>query len=212
MTAHIPAPQPAPRGGCSVITALFIAALTALIGLVAGLGALYGYLKFEPDSLHRLGLIGEREVIATRDAPAPAASAPPAPSACPACPACPAQAAAPSGYALVYPIEETLRVEGQLNRDAVRELMLQRRFELQQCYQQVLDKDPTARGEIAMQFTIANNGRVIAAVARQNTLNHKPLEACIFNKIRAWTFKDHVKSKLAVVKIDVLFTSLTGAP
>ena len=194
---------PPAKKGCSTIVVLMIATLTFVLGLLAGAGALFGYLKANEKAVSNLGLAASAEPT----------ECPPPPE-CPTCPECETAAAGakPSTYALVYPIEQTLRIEGKLDKVVLREHVIKQRYALQKCYQKALAEDPSIKGEISLQFTISNGGEVIAAVSRQDTVKNEPLKKCVIDKMKSWEFpEDEVKSKLAVVKFDVLFTPIGGS-
>jgi hypothetical protein len=185
--------------------------LSLILGLLLGAGGLFGFLKADEANAVKLGvtaaspnmnrLADSQPTKAPKDKPCPA---------CAACPRCDAAGGGQAGYALVYPIEETLRVEGGLDEAAIREKIIRGRFEMQKCYQQQLKLKPSLAGELALQFTVSASGKVLVALARQNTVNGPELEQCVLKQIKSWTFERKPDSKDAVVKFDVLFAPLNG--
>jgi TonB family protein len=199
--------------GCSTTVAAMLAVLGLLVGLLIGAGGLFGFLKADPANSIKLG-VAPLSKPSARLAPVKGGDV-----ACPACPACPRcdasnpgrPAQAPTGpYALAYPIEETLRVEGDLDEKIIRDKVIRGRFDIQRCYQQQLVLKPTLAGEIALQFTVAPSGKILAAVARQSTTPSPELEQCVLQVIKAWSFDRKPGSKDAVVKFDILFAPLSG--
>ena len=195
--------------GCGPVVVFMIATLTFVLGLLVGVGSLFGFLKADPQAnLSALGINApspqvmrvERVEEVERE--------------CPPCEASAAATSASSAYALVYPIEETLRVEGEIDREAMREYVIKRRSSLQQCYKRALEKDPTTKGEATLQFSIAKSGKIIAAVTRQDTVDNEELKACMLDEVKRWDFKNaKPQSDLVVVKLDVLFVPLgAGGP
>ncbi|MEM1349337.1 MAG: AgmX/PglI C-terminal domain-containing protein [Myxococcota bacterium] len=179
--------------GCSTIVAGMIAILAFLMGVGLGFGGLFVWLSASGENVAALGLAGPSQLDATQEDCPPAALDP---------------GAAPKGYALVYPIEETLRVEGELEPSTLRNYFIKERTLFQKCYQGVLATAPGVAGEMSVQFTVSKSGKVIASVVRENKTGSSELEGCLVDRIKAWTFEDKVASELAVVKIDVLFTPL----
>jgi hypothetical protein len=185
------------KKGCSTVVVFMIATFALVIGLLVGAGGLYGFLAFSDDGVKALGLT----------APEPTVTA--APTAAPAARPIPQDAV----YALVYPIEETLRIEGGIDPTTVRNLVSRERFKFQECYNAELKRRPTTKGEIALQFTVAgSNGQVVAAVTRQNTTNSKELADCVLKEVRGWKFQPIKDSQLAVVRFDALFLPISSAP
>ncbi len=188
-----------PKPGCSTVVVAMIAILAFVVGLMSGVGGFFGILSTSDDAIYNLKLAQKPQ-----ECPAPVEKE---------CPAC--EKTAQQGgqtYALVYPIEETLRIEGDLTKETLQEVLLKKRFALQKCYQTELDKSPTTKGEMALQFTISSKGNIMAAVARLDTTNNANLKSCVLENLKLLSFKDEVK-KQTVVKVDVLFAPLgSGGP
>ena len=111
--------------GCSVVVVALMTALAFVVGAAAGVGVMW-YTAPPP-----------------ADAPAPVVTAPDAQ---------PTEQGPP--YPAAFPLPETLRVEGPLTDEVVREVVLGRRPELRECYQAGLERDPSLKGEISLQFTV----------------------------------------------------------
>ncbi|MCA9547539.1 MAG: AgmX/PglI C-terminal domain-containing protein [Myxococcales bacterium] len=56
------------------------------------------------------------------------------------------------------------------------------------CYSAVALKDPTVRGQIVVQWTLARDGRPSATAILKDTLKDKSVGACIKQKARGWRF------------------------
>jgi hypothetical protein len=182
--------------GCSILVVAVITALSGILGLIAGAGALYGYIYSKDDALERLGL-----AEAVTEAPEqPAAESQPEPS------------AAEDVYPLAYPIQETLRIQGDIDKQMIVDKVADERFDLAACYKKEIEKNPKTKGEMSLQMTVAHrSGKVMAAVARENMTGSKSLEACILKEMKGWTFDaDKIDNGLAVVRFDALFIPLTS--
>lgn len=193
--------QPKARSGCSSIVAVVVAIVCLFVGFAAGVGALYGLLYTDADAAAKLGLPhGERGGDAVRAA----AEAPGE-----------ADAVAPAGqqasYALVYPIKETLRIQGDADQEAVYEQIVNRRLDLQRCFQATLSDAEQIKGEMSLQFTLeGSTGETVAAIARQNTTGSQALERCVVKNMRGWSFDEKTLPKgLTVVRFDALFLPIT---
>lgn len=181
--------QPQIKTGCGPIMVAVIAVFSLTIGFLAGAGALYGVLYANSDALIRLNL------AESADSPSIAQTQEPIP------------AAAPSEvYALAYPILETVQIQGTLDEQAVRNRLTRDRFTLQECYQQDLIDRPETRGEMSLQFTVAgSNGKVVAAVSRENYTGSEALSLCVLAEIRDWSFPAPETDQVSVVRFDMLF-------
>lgn len=170
--------------GCAPIVAVMVAILALVVGTVVGGGAVYYvYVVQAPEHTTTTSTV---DTTAT-----PAADEP--------------------GYAVLYPLEQTLRIEGDLNPTAVKDQLLGKRFALRKCYQDGLEKDPDLKGEMSLQFTVAgSNGKVIAAVERHTEFPSSSVKNCILDEIKGWKFKGGRTSE-SVVKFDVLMLSMSAS-
>ncbi len=183
-----------------------IATLTLVLGILLGVGALFGYLKADANNLSAVGLQGTETTTTTPVVEKVVEKE------CPPCEKAAQSGAQASAYALVYPIEETLRIEGEIDKTALREYVIKHRSELQKCYKEALEKDPTTKGEATLQFTISKKGKIIAAVTRQDTVNNEGLKSCMLDKVKKWNLKGaKIKSDMVVIKLDILFAPLGAA-
>ncbi len=188
--------HPPIKKGCSSVVVFMIAIFCLVVGFIAGVGVLYGYLSYNSNALATLGL------ESSTPTPAPAVAQPTAQ---------PDSAAAPEVYALVYPIEETLRIEGKIDPTTVRNRVTTQRFKFQECYKDEIQRSPNLKGEIALQFTVSNSsGTIIAAVSRQNTTGSDALARCLINDIKSWKFASIPGGELSVVKFDTLFLPISS--
>lgn len=196
--------QPKARSGCSSIVAVIVAIVCLFLGFAAGVGALYGLLYTDADAAAKLGLpTGDASAEAPADVEAPADTGA-------------VEAAKPGadevGYALVYPIEETIRIQGEVDRALVHEQIVNHRLDLQQCFQEALAGGDQIKGEMSLQFTVdGSNGETVAAIARQNTTGSASMERCVVKTMRGWSFDQKAMPKgLTVVRFDALFLPITG--
>ncbi len=171
--------------GCSVIAVVLVAALMLVVGFAVGGGVVW------------FTYVGDAATST-----APTVVTPPVDK--------PTVRPQNDRYAALLPLEETLRIEGPLSPEAVRETLLGgKRFKLRECYQKGVVRNPDLKGEMSLQFTVAgSNGKVIAAIERHTNFSDAKVRDCILDEVRSWTFP---KGKTqSVVKFDVLMMSMSG--
>lgn len=179
----------AEKQGCSVIVVVMLATVALIIGAIAGAGAIYYLATASPESL------GLDQPLAQTETEAAAA---------------PAQAESEK-YALLYPIEESLRIEGALAPESVTNKVKDKRYPLRQCYADALEDDNSLKGEMSLQFTVSGDtGRVVAAVERHTDIGNKALRDCILKEVKTWELAKTEKGD-SVVKFDLLMIPISSA-
>lgn len=114
------------------------------------------------------------------------------------------------GYAVMYPLEQSLTIEGSLAEDEVKDRLLSNRYNLRQCYQDGLEKNPGLKGEMSLQFTVAgSNGKVTAAVERRGEFSDASVKKCMLDELRKLKFSP--SKGQTVVKFDVLMLSMSAS-
>lgn len=115
----------------------------------------------------------------------------------------------PDTYAMAHPFVETLDVQDGLDEEAVRSRLTGDRRLFEECYHQTLDRAPETRGEIAFQFSVDADGRVAAAVPRDNRTDSDALPECVVDAIQAdWSFPPPDVDGLATARFHALFVPL----
>ncbi len=79
-------------------------------------------------------------------------------------------------------------VRGALDKDIVRRVVRAHINEVRHCYNQGLVRDPTARGKVAVQFTIGQTGKVPLSVVSETTLKDAAVGNCIAKAVGRWKF------------------------
>ncbi len=184
-----------PNGGASLLVVGMIAALAFVVGALAGFGGLLGFLKADSGNADTFGISTAAEAAECEPCKEATATA----------------SGAPGVYGLVYPVEQSLIIEGDLDREVLRQHVVKNRLTLQKCYQERLASNPSLKGEMQIQFTISANGSIAAKVARVDTTEDQGLKTCVLDIIGSWNFKEKV-TRMTVVKVDVIFAPLGGTP
>lgn len=175
------------KQGCSTVVAVLVAAFALVVGALGGAGAMYFWTS------------------SNSEGPAPQVVTPAADPVV-------AKAAAMPDYGLLYPIEETLRIQGKLPPESVTAMVKDKRYSMRECYQKGLDKDPTLKGEMSVQFTVSGDtGKVIAALERNTDIGNQAVRDCILNNIKGWTLAA-TRQGDSVVRFDMLLIPLASAP
>lgn len=181
--------------GCSVVVVVMVAILMLVVGIAIGGGGLYFWFAQSPDSL--------------MPADSPTVAEPTEPTE--PTPKQDTKKTVSAEDAVLYPLDQTLRIEGPLDEKEVQEQLLAKRFKLRKCYQDELEKNPDLKGEMSLQFTVAgSNGKVTAAVERHTDFPDTGVRDCILDELKSWTFSGKQKSQ-SVVKFDILMLSMSQA-
>ncbi len=94
----------------------------------------------------------------------------------------------PTGEGYVVPME--LSVPGALEKSLVEDVVQQHLQEVQQCYNQQLQRNPDLAGEVIVEWMLAPSGDVFSASIGESDLDSQSVERCITQRIRRWTFPE----------------------
>jgi hypothetical protein len=97
-------------------------------------------------------------------------------------------------------------VDGPLDKEIIQRVVRRHRREISYCYESQLQQNPRLEGRIVVNFKIASNGRVVAAMTKSTTMNNRRVESCIANKIRHWNFPAPSTTGLVSVNYPFRFT------
>ena len=179
--------------GCGPVLGSAVAAFALLLGLVAGVTGLYGYLAMSDDGLERLQLAEPVDPVEQTE------------------PVEEQSDAEPTVYPLAHPLADTFEIQEGLNDDAMRDTVIGNRELFGQCFERVVDDDPEIRGEIRFQFSVNSDGDIPAAVVRDNRTGSDALGDCVTDAIlEEWSFDEQDISGLATVRFHVLFVPVDG--
>lgn len=96
---------------------------------------------------------------------------------------------------------------GELSEVALHNMMLQKQAEMMPCYVEALEQDPDASGKVDMQFGIAPDGHIAMVKVTGSTIQDKPMEDCLVEMSRKWSFPATGRGTL--MKFDTDFTFVT---
>ncbi len=105
----------------------------------------------------------------------------------------PAAALADNGEVNPAPGEDAasaskMAVDGALDPDLIRRIVVAHINEVRYCYNQALAKDPELAGAITAQFTISGSGKITEKVAIDGTTGDAEMDACIAAAVGRWMF------------------------
>lgn len=81
----------------------------------------------------------------------------------------------------------SVRVKGSLDRDLVRRILRAHLNEVRHCYAEGLERTPSLRGRVVVDFTVDGRGRVSRA-SISSTSRDRRVERCITAAVRRWKF------------------------
>ncbi len=102
-------------------------------------------------------------------------------------------------------------VRGSLDKEIIRRIIRRHINEVKYCYEQELTKKAELGGRIAIQFTIAATGQVIASVMQSSTMGNARVENCVAQAVRRWEFPKPLGGGIVIVTYPFNFTPAGGA-
>ncbi|XXF79359.1 AgmX/PglI C-terminal domain-containing protein [Myxococcaceae bacterium GXIMD 01537] len=82
----------------------------------------------------------------------------------------------------------SIAAQGSIDREGVAKVVNSHLQEVHACYERALLREPGLAGKVVLEWTIATNGRVVAAKTKSSTLRNSAVEACILTALKSWTF------------------------
>lgn len=79
-------------------------------------------------------------------------------------------------------------VVGGLSRDVINRVIQKHYNEIKYCYEKELNRNPDLYGKVTVLFLIDGGGRVGEALVQQTTMGSEPVESCMINHVRRWSF------------------------
>jgi len=90
-------------------------------------------------------------------------------------------------------------VRGSLDKEIIRRIIRRHINEVKYCYETELVKKPDLSGRVAVQFTIAASGQVIASVLQSSTMGNIRVENCVVQAVRRWEFPKPMGGGIVIV-------------
>ena len=189
---------PPQKSGCGPVAVFAVATLAFVVGIFAGVGVLAFMLSSNPDVATSIGVeLPTKEIEVEKIVEKTVENG---------------KSDGGSDYALVYPVEESLRIEGPIEKKEVVGVITDKRYNLRTCYVKGKEKDPQLKGEMFLQFTIAKgSGKVQSAIDREATFDSDLVRNCIIDEVKSWRFSGNQKA-ITTVKVDLLLLPISGAP
>lgn len=79
---------------------------------------------------------------------------------------------------------------GALDKDVIRRIVRSHLSEVTACYEAGLAKDPTIKGRVSIQFTIAPTGAVAGAIVQESEIGDAQVGRCIAGAVESWRFPE----------------------
>jgi hypothetical protein len=102
-------------------------------------------------------------------------------------------------------IDEPAQVQGGLDREVIRRVILSHRAQIRYCYEKQLSVTPDLAGKVLVEFVIAGDGSVTTARPTEQTLSDAEVGRCIVSKVKTWTFPKPKGNGVVVVTYPFLF-------
>lgn len=101
-------------------------------------------------------------------------------------------------------LDEPIAVEGGLDREVIRRVILSHRAQIRYCYERELQQSPGLAGKVLVEFVIGGDGRVTQARAANDSVGGG-VGACVVSKVKGWTFPQPKGGGVVVVSYPFLF-------
>jgi TonB family protein len=98
-------------------------------------------------------------------------------------------------------------VRGSLDKEIIRRIIRRHINEVKYCYETELTKKADLSGRVAVQFTIAATGQVIASVLQSSTMGNIRVENCVVQAVRRWEFPKPMGGGIVIVSYPFNFTA-----
>lgn len=107
----------------------------------------------------------------------------------------------------VIPPSGPRQIIGGLSKEEIARVVRRHQSEIRYCYETELQKNPSLRGKVAVQFVIDPVGGVSEANVAESTMNNETAERCILGKIRNWKFPEPEGGGVVTVTYPWVFTT-----
>lgn len=107
-------------------------------------------------------------------------------------------------------LDAPARVDGGLDREVIRRVILSHRAQIRYCYEKELASRADLEGRVLVEFVIAADGRVTSARAAEDTLATPAVGQCLVSKVRTWTFPQPKGGGVVVVSYPFMFKPAGG--
>ena len=98
-------------------------------------------------------------------------------------------------------------VEGTVDREAIKRVVLSNKPQLARCHSRVLQQNPDIRGRILIEWTIEGS-RVTGASIKSNNSASRELANCVMSRLKTWRFPGAIpKGGIGVVTFPFFFVS-----
>ena len=79
-------------------------------------------------------------------------------------------------------------IAGGLSQQEVNQVIRAHLNQIRSCYEQLLQRSPSAQGKIKVKFVVNANGRVGSAGIDSSSINDSVMRGCVTGKVRTWKF------------------------
>lgn len=102
--------------------------------------------------------------------------------------------------------EEAL-VDGFMDREAIRRVILANKRVIRNCYEMALARSPDLYGKLVIEWLIEEKGRVARPKVVSNSLGSDTVANCLIKRLKTWRFPDPPPDKVGQVTYPFVFVS-----
>jgi TonB family protein len=99
-------------------------------------------------------------------------------------------------------------VSGGLTSQEVQAVIRANLNQIRHCYEQLLQRSPSASGKVKVKFTINASGRVTGAQIEQSSINDSVMKGCVTGKVVRWKFPEPRGGQAVTVSYPFVFNPL----
>ena len=115
----------------------------------------------------------------------------------------------PAAPPAARPVPADLLVVGGIEPRRIDEVVRRKQFQIRYCYQREQRKDPSLRGKLVIQFTIAEDGRVARTRVSSSTIGSESVGTCVAKRFDGMVFPPPAHG-IAIVRYPLVFDPPLG--
>ena len=99
-------------------------------------------------------------------------------------------------------------IAGGLSQQEVNQVIRAHLNQIRSCYEQLLQRSPSAQGKIKVKFIVNANGRVGSASVASSSINDSVMRGCVTGKVKTWKFPKPRGGQAVTVNYPFVFNPL----
>ena len=99
-------------------------------------------------------------------------------------------------------------IAGGLSQQEVQAVIRANLNQIRHCYEQLLQRSPSAQGKVKVKFVVQPNGRVGSAKIVSSDINDSVMRGCVTGKVKRWNFPKPRGGQSVTVNYPFVFNPL----